>query len=259
MQQQERGRRSRHNADAGQRAQPAGEPLSALGQVVRRSRRRGDRPWAAARLRGDQSQRRHRPRGLRVGQPGYQVGRCQQVADAQPGEPPGLGQAADDDQPGQVGAGRQRLGLPRHAVGEGLVHDEYPTRAGQRGNYVRRMQHRRRVGRVAEHHQVGVRWHQRGVQCERFGEHDPAYRLLGRPQRRLRGGERRVHAHGEPGPQRPGKQHEGLGRAGREQHLGGTAPVPGGDRGSGRHGVGIAAEGVQGRGQPGLQPRRRPG
>src|SRR5664280_1277780 len=84
MQQQERGRRSRHNADAGQHAQPAGEPLSALGQVVRRSRRRGDRPWAAARLRGDQSQRRHRPRGLRVGYLLTAPDLVARLADAQP-------------------------------------------------------------------------------------------------------------------------------------------------------------------------------
>jgi hypothetical protein len=118
---------------------------------------------------------------------------------------------------------------------------------------------RGRVGRIAHHHQVGVLGTSAGSRRNpdsRLQQY-PLTAVPGREQRRLRLGELRVHHHGAARPQRPGQQHEGLGRAGGEQHLFGRAAVRGGDRRGGRRGVGVRGEPRQRRRDPVEQPARR--
>ena len=125
----------------------------------------------------------------------------------------------------------QRFPLARQAVGERLVDDDDPAGPSQREQGVARVRDGRRVGRVADEDQVRVVRHQAGVEREREREDHPVDLVPGRAQRRLRLGELRVHDDRAPWPQDPREQHEGLGRAGGEQHLGRRAGVAGRHRG----------------------------
>ena len=69
---------------------------------------------------------------------------------------PVLGEAAEHDEPGVAVAG-QRLGLAGHGVHERLVDHDQAAGPEQRARcVVGRVQHAGRVGRVADHDQVGV-------------------------------------------------------------------------------------------------------
>ena len=122
------------------------------------------------------------------------------------------------------------------------------------------MQHRGGVGGVADEDQVGVVRDQRRVEPEAVGlaQQDPVDPVPGVAQRGLRLGELRMHHHRPARPaQGLGEQHEGLGGAGGEQHLGRIAAVPGGDRGGRRGRVRVRREVGQRlrdrAGQPGRQ------
>jgi hypothetical protein len=90
----------------------------------------------------------------------------------------------------------------------------------------------------------------------RRGQQQPLHRVPGRPQRRLRLGERGVHQHGPARPQGPGHQREHLRGARGQQHLGRWPAVRRGDGRPGRGRVGVAGAGVQRGVQDRAQPRR---
>jgi hypothetical protein len=111
------------------------------------------------------------------------------------------------------------------------------------------VQHGGGVGGIADHHQVGVGGHPGRVESEVLGrvEQHPLHGVAGGPQRGLRLGELRVHHHRPAGvAQRPGEQHEALGRAGGEEYLFRGSPVPVSDGGPGRAGVRVRGQPAQG-------------
>ena len=181
----------------------------------------------------------------------------EQVTGPQPGQAPRLGQAAHDDQPGDVTRPGQAFRLPGHAVGERLVDDEQAAGPGQRPDRRGRVQDRGRVRRVAHHDQVRVRRHGPGIEPEAAAEDDPVHRVPGRPQRRLRLGELRVHDDRVAGPEGPGDQGECLRGPGGDQDLGRGPGVPAGGRFGRGARVRVGGE-VTGRGADTVQqPRRR--
>ena len=124
------------------------------------------------------------------------------------------------------------------------------------------MQHPGRVGRIADHHQIGVLG-QIGrsgvVECEGRRQHHLAQRHAGRRQDRFGFGERRGDQRGEAGPQRR-QQGEALGSAVEQQHMIRRHPVAEGDglhRGLLVGGGGIAPEVGQSRRKPFHQPGGR--
>jgi hypothetical protein len=118
------------------------------------------------------------------------------------------------------------------------------------------VQHRRRVGRIAEHDQVGLLGDLRVGKDKRWVEHDVAQRDARGTQHGLRFGERRRKQGHQPRPQ-VRQQCEALRAAGKQRHLVGTAAVP---VGHGLRGAAdvvfsrVAAQVVQPRGQPLDQP-----
>ncbi|GAA2918984.1 hypothetical protein GCM10020221_14040 [Streptomyces thioluteus] len=229
------------------------------GDPVRRVRGLGERRGRAARLRGDERRRGHRPQRLRPLQPGYPARRRQDVPDAQPRQPPGLGEAAQDDQARQVRARGEGLALARDRVHERLVHDEGAARAGEAGQGGGRVQHGGRVRRVADDDEVGVAGHGARVEPEtvlRTEHHAPD--LVPRvPQGRLRLGELRVHNDRPLRLQRPRQQHERLRGAGGQQDALLRQPVPQGDRPAGGAAVRVGGEVVHRGGDALAQPLRR--
>ncbi len=123
----------------------------------------------------------------------------------------------------------------------------------------RGMQHGRRVGRIADHHQIGLVRHGRRIQPEALvGPQQHACHLVpGRAQRRLRLGELRMHHDRQPGRQRPRDQYERLRRTRRQQKPLRRQSVPRGDHRTRRAPVRVRGELAEGRGDPLLQPGRR--
>ena len=195
------------------------------------------------------------------GQPGQEIRCGQGVTGAQAGECPRLGEAAQHQQSRQPVAGQARR-FAGHGVHERLVHHEHPTRPRQRAHGVRRMQHGRRVGRVAQHHEIGLGRDLAGTQGVAVvgTQHHTVDRDAGVGQRDLGFGERRVHDGGQRRPER-GQQREALRGTRQHEHVGRGAAVPRGDAGAGggvQLGGGIAAQAGQFGGELGEQPVRRP-
>ena len=179
----------------------------------------------------------------------------EQVADPQAGQRPGLGQAPDDDQAGQVRTAGERGRLPRDGVHERLVDDDGAARPAQLGESL--VHHPGRVGGVADHDQIGLLGHPRGIQDVRRVEDEPLHLVPCCAQGSLGFGERRVHTHRVRRGKGPGQQHERLRPTGGDQHLAGVAVVPAGDRIGGERRVGVGGEAVQGALEAADQPRRR--
>jgi hypothetical protein len=90
------------------------------------------------------------------------------------------------------------------------------------------VQHRSRVGGVADHDKVGLVRHPHVRQTERRIEHDVPNRNTSPAQRDVRFGERR-RDHRRQRRTQVGQQGESLGGAGQQRDLVGGPAVPGGD------------------------------
>ena len=194
------------------------------------------------------------------GHPVQDIWGAQRVAHAQPGQRPRLRQAAQHHHVGKR-LGRQRGRLTGNRVGERLVDHHDAARPPQRKDLIAQVQHRGRVGRVADHDEVGIVGHTGAGQTERRRQHDVPERDACRGKGGFGLGERRRDQRGQPGAQ-VGQKRETLGSPGQQRHLVDTPAVPGSD---GMHralfigGARVPAEVGQPGGQPVNQPRRRRG
>ena len=171
---------------------------------------------------GDRGQGRggHRPRRLLGRIARDHLGVAHGVAGPETGQAPGLGQRPEHDQAGHR-AGDHGLRLARDRVHERLV-DHHDPAGPEQGCGARPAgcSDAGRVGRVADHDQVGVVGNLGRIEREAGvgGQDHPLGSVPGGEQRRLGLGELRVDDHGPLRVQGPGQQGEGLGPAGRRQH-----------------------------------------
>ena len=205
-----------------QGVQPAGQVSAPDRELVGGTGRLGERGRGGGLGHEPQCQRAHGPVRLVRSEGGDELGVTDDVAGADAGDGPGLRQGADDEQAGEVTV-EQALALAGHRVDEGLVDEHDPPRAHERADRVGRVQHARRVGRVADDDEVGVpdlpeRLGREREALLRPQQHVP-HLVPGSPQRGLRLGELGVHDHRVGRRQRSRDQREGLGPTARRQHL----------------------------------------
>ncbi len=229
------------------------------GDPVRRVGRLGECLAPDTGLRRREGRRGDRPQRLGPLQVGDRLGGREDVADPQPRQPPRLREAPQHHQTGHVLTPGEGLSLTRHRVHESLVHHQRPPGTGETRDPGGRVEHRRRIGRVADHDEVGVLGDGRRIEPEavlRPQEH-PVHGVPGVPQCRLRLRELRVHHDGTTDLQGAGEQHEGLRGTRREEHVLHGQPVPGGHRRPRGAPVRVGGETGQRFGDALAQPRRR--
>lgn len=204
-----------------------------------RSLRRRVRSTLGARthLERDQLQRPQRPVRSGPGQPAQQQGVAQEVAGTQPRECKCLRDAPQNQHTVET-ITREALRLPRHDVGERLIHHDDATGTSQAGDRGAGVQHGRGIGGVAQHHQVGGVGHEIGVEVPGRREHHLFDRDVRCAQGALGLGERGLHKSRQPGLQLR-QQRETLGGPGQQQHLGRVAAVM---PGNGLHGPSLIVD-----------------
>ena len=137
--------------------------------------------------------------------------------------------------------------------------DQHPPGTDQAAEQGGRVQGPGRVGRIADHDQVGAAGIRSGCSANPSAGSSStrSTRCPAVQQRGLRFGELRMHHHRLPRSQRPGQQGERLRAAGGEQHLLDRSLVPPGHRGDRGGRSRIAAQGPGGRVDRLGEPRRR--